>query len=516
MCGVVGLISPARAPEGLAVEQALRLLYASRNRGEDGSGFLLHDGKTYVERWLGPASEGPLTELRSFKSPQLILAHARYATAGRVALENIHPAEASFGDVKLYLVMNGEVSFTSRWRRAAEGFRLFGGTDATDCAARILSLYLEQRDLGRALAQFYREAFPFGGFTILGLLEAGDETLFFHLRDGMRPLHHAVYRGFELFTSETRPLADLGAPLEEIEPVPPGEVGVYSLQERGWETIDLTERLRGRVVRGECAFEFAYFQEPSSVMFGRSMDELRMELGRAVIVEHPPPPGGVIAPVPRSGISAGRGYGEAALKAGLDVSLGEMILRRSGRATRSFLGDGQPEIVRRLRGKFAINHQEARGKRIVNIDDSIVRGNVSAWINRLEREAGAREVHFVSAWPPIIGPCHAGIALGGGEPLVVELGLDPLAVAEDHRGLEEELARGYEHPQFGFIKFDSVGYLSLEEVVRILRRSMGGFCTGCFTGRYNYISPANLNGPYSYEPWLEEFIRENGLELPEP
>lgn len=514
MCGVVGLISPPKPPEGLAIELALRLLHDSRNRGEDGSGFFIYGDNTHIERWLGPAYEGPLGRLRRFKDPRLILAHARYATAGRVSLENIHPAEASFGDVKLYLVMNGEVSFTARWRRAARGLELFGKTDATDCAAKILSLYLEHRDLCRALAEFCREAFPFGGFTILGLIDSGGRASFFYLRDGLRPLHRAIYKGFELFASETRPLTDLGVPLEEIASVPPGEAGIYSLHERDWEIIDAGERLRGRAARGLCSFELAYFQEPSSVMGGRSMDELRMELGRAAFGEHPPPPGGVIAPVPKSGISAGRGYGEAALKAGRDISLGEVILRRSGQVSRSFLGEDQPEIIRRLRRKFNINHQEARGRKIVNVDDSIVRGNVSAWIACLEREAGAREVHFISAWPPIVGPCHAGIALGGGEPLVVELGLDPLEVAEDHRGLEEELTRGYHHPEFGFIRFDSVGYLSSPAVKGILGRSMEDFCTGCFTGRYNYICPANLNGPYSYEPRLEEFIRENGLKLP--
>jgi len=303
--------------------------------------------------------------------------------------------------------------------------------------------------------------------------------------------------------------------LGEIASVPPGEVGIYSLRERGWEVIDAGERLRGRAARGLCSFELAYFQEPSSVIGSRSMDELRMELGQAAFREHPPPPGGVIAPVPKSGISAGRGYGEAALKARRDVSLGEVILRRSGRVSRSFLGEDQPEIIRRLRRKFNINLQEARGRKIVNIDDSIVRGNVSAWIARLEREAGAREVHFVSAWPPIVGPCHAGIALGGGEPLVVELGLDPLAVATDHRELEEELVRGYDHPEFGFIRFDSVGYLSPPAVKEVLGRSGEDFCSGCFTGRYSYICPADLSGPYSYEPWLERFLRENGLGLPE-
>lgn len=513
MCGVVGLISPPKPPEGLAVELALRLLHDSRNRGEDGSGFLIHgEDDTRVERWLGPAYEGPLGRLRQFKGPRLILAHARYATAGEVALENIHPAEAGYGGLKLHLVMNGEVFSSARWRRAAKGLELFGKTDATDCAAKVLSLYLEHRDLGRALAEFYREAFPFGGFTILGLLIGeGEAPAFFYLRDGLRPLHRAIYKGFELFASETRPLTDLGIPWEEVEPIPPGVIGIYSLDEREWETTELD----GRAMRGLCSFEFAYFQEPNSAADGRSMDELRMELGRAALGEHPPPAGGVIAPVPKSGISAGRGYGEAALKAGLDVSLGEVILRRSGRATRSFLGDGQPEIVRRLRRKFAINHQEARGRKIINIDDSIVRGNVSAWINRLEREAGAQEVHFVSAWPPIIGPCSAGIALGMEELLVAELGLNPLGVAEDHEKLEEELARGYEHPQFGFIRFDSVSYLSSRAVMEILGRSVEGGCTGCFTGCYNYICSANLEGPYSYEPWLADLLRGSGLELPD-
>lgn len=483
MCGVVGLIAPEQTQEELAVELTLRLLHDSRNRGEDGSGFLIYKrfiskDHTQVERWLGSAYEGPLTLLRSFKSPQLILAHARYATAGRVSLENIHPAQVNCDNVKIYLVMNGEVSFTKRWRQAIE-FDYEGETDTTDCAARILSFYLEHRDLNQALAEFYREAFPFGGFTILGLLEDKGEAFFFYLRDGMRPLHRAQFRGFYLFTSETAPLTSLDIPLEDIMIIPPGEVGIYSFQDQDWIWMEMDQK------RGECAFEVAYFQRPISILYGKSMNQIRMKLGKAVFEEHPPPERAIVTPVPKSGIGAAWGYAEAALKAGLKINLGGVILRK-GSPTRSFLGEDQSEIVKRLRAKFAIDPAQVKGRKIINIDDSVVRGNASAFVNQLERQVGAKEVHFIVAWPPIIGPCRAGIALRHDDPLVKNLELEPLDVAKDHSVLEKILAEGYTHPEFGYTQFDSVGYLSIEAVHKILGELMRDYCTGCFTNVYSY------------------------------
>jgi glutamine phosphoribosylpyrophosphate amidotransferase len=253
------------------------------------------------------------------------------------------------------------------------------------------------------------------------------------------------------------------------------------------------------------------------------MDEIRTEFGKAACKEHPPPDGNerhrtIVTPIPKSGISAAYGYAEQALRDGRDVHLGAIVLRRSGGDTRSFLGEGRSEIVKRLKRKFEINVQEAKDAVVINVDDSIVRGNVSAWITQMERKAGAKEVRFVSAWPPIIGPCYAGIAIDVGEPLAELVAQhDPQELAEDHRPLEEKLKEGYKHEEFGKTQFDDVGYVSPKAVTCILKRVIpGNFCTGCFSGEYNYINPLNIHGkPYRYAEWLDEFIALNSVEMPE-
>jgi len=532
-CGVVGVL-PLKKPEpGFALEFALELLEHSKNRGEDGTGLLLFGqgllpGLFHLEKWMGSGHYAPerVYNLPLAQNPDCILGHTRYATAGVISFENIHPIQASFHRTHLFLVMNGEVSFTERWRKQAEQkeMNLHGSTtDTAGCAAKILQLYLEKKDLAASLTEFYKQAFPFGGFTILGLLIDEAQTRFFYLRDGMRPLHSAQFHDFRIFTSETKPLTSLGLNYAQIEVIPPGAVGIFSLDGGIWQPeklLDMNKLLKGVASRGECAFEYAYFQEFSSIMHGKSLDEIRMEFGRAACREHPPSEGATISPIPKSGLSAARGYQEEAFKGGHSVKLREIVLRKAKpikRGERSFLGDSLPEITRRLRRKFAINAQEAKDQVIINVDDSIVRGNVSAYITKLEREAGAKEVRFISAWPPIIGPCYAGIAIDQGEPLTNILGtLDHQDLVRDHQPLEEKLKEGYAHKEFGPTKFDDIGYVSAQAVMDTLKKIIKkDFCTGCFTGEYNYICPINIKGPARYKKWLDEFMELNEVERPE-
>ena len=536
MCGIVGVLPPSDVETRDALRLSIELLEGCRNRGEDGTGLLLSgeglfSNLFHLEKWLGSAYDIPkqLYEVNLSNHSRLILGHTRYATRGVINEENIHPVWVNYVDpegghnVDLFIVMNGEVSFTDRWIEPAKerGINLHDSeTDTTGCAAFILREYLESGDLGQALTEFYKQAFPFGAFSILGMKMEHGQYHYFYIREGMRPLHKANIEGIPVFVSETKPLTAMDVKTDQIEVIPPGTIGFCSLQDMEWTTLNMNEILKGRASRGECAFEYAYFQEPNSIMHGMSMDRIRSQFGKAACREHPPPNKEdriVVSPVPKSGISAANGYAEQALRDDHDVHLEGVILRRGSSNTRSFLGDGTSEIVNRLKGKFEINPQAAKDAVVINVDDSIVRGNVSAWINKMERDSGAKEVRFVSAWPPIIGPCFAGIAIDVGEPLAEIVDKQsPKEISEDHTPLEEKLTKGYKHEEFGETKFDEVSYVSPEGVKDVLEKVIpGDICTGCFTGMYNYISPLNMEQKqFKYKDWLDDYIELNSVDLP--
>ena len=525
---------------GLDTREALRLtidlLEGCRNRGEDGTGLLLYgqglfDNLYHLEKWFGSAYDIPksLYELNLSNEAELLLGHTRYATHGVINEENIHPVWTSYVDPEtgkktdLFIVMNGDLSFTERWIEKAEarGINLHDSEiDTTGCAGFILNEYLDTGDLGASLTEFYKQAFAFGAFSILGLIIDDRKPSFFYMREGMRPLHRATVHGMPVFVSETKPLTAMDIHYEDIKPVPPGEIGFCSLATQEWTTLNMNELLKGRASRGECSFEYAYFQEPNSIMHDMSMDRIRSQFGKIACKEHPPPEKEdriVVSPVPKSGISAANGYAEQALRDDHDVHLEGVILRRGSSATRSFLGGGTSEIVNRLKGKFEINPQAAKDAVVINVDDSIVRGNVSAWINKMERDSGAKEVRFVSAWPPIIGPCFAGIAIDVGEPLAEIVDKQsPKEISEDHTPLEEKLSQGYEHEEFGETKFDSVSYVSPQGVKDVLEKVIpGDICTGCFTGMYNYINPLNIEQKqFKYKEWLDDYLKLNDIDMP--
>lgn len=522
----MGLIDPTLKKNNskLLLNLSLKLLDDSKNRGDDGTGLLVfRSGGYHIEKWLGTASNCPsqIDKLDIACSPQSILGHTRYATAGEILKVNIHPVKASYKDKNLFLVMNGEISFTERWRKESEkaGIKFDGSsTDTSNACGKILKTYLKTENLRTALQRFYREAFPFGGFTILGLLLDGKRSFFFYLREGMRPLFRTFFQGTFVFTSETKPITtNLDLPYGKIEPISPGRIGIYDFKKEKWDELDMNHMLSPLGSRGECPFEYAYFQEPNSIMHERSINSIREQFGKAAYKEHPCPPDAVVTAVPKSGISAARGYAEEALRSTPRIRLSEIIYRKIGNAVRSFILPTS-EIAAKLKGKFEISPYDAKDAIVVNVDDSIVRGNVSAWISHLEKQAGAKEVRFISAWPPITGPCYAGIAIDYAQPLARKL--DSFNLREfvrDHSALEKKLYEGYEHEEFGWIQFDHVGYVSSDAVIQILDRIIeGDFCTGCFTGDYNYLCPANLknNTQNSCKEWVYEFIKRNEIRIP--
>lgn len=532
MCGVVGVLPAAdRSNDSLSLlNHALAILDQSRNRGSDGTGILVRNNVGICsQRWLGAGKEIPADSYHRLqrwatKSPlELILGHVRYATVGKASIENVHPAIASQGKVRVAIVMNGEVSFTTAWWQDAlrRGIDLGAAhTDSAACAGHILSRYLEERDPREALISFYKEAFPFGGFTILGLIEDEDRAYFFYLRDGLHPLHRVKIGSTWFFASETAHLGEVSAGHgERVRSVPAGEIGICSLTQhrRGalpqapdFLTLDMNNELGGTSSKGMCAFEIAYFQRPDSLVHGRTIASVRKEFGRALCQDHPPLAGSVITSVPRSGISASQGYVEEARARALDVEMASDILQLNDEK-RSFLENGPEAIARRLQRKFSLAPKRAQGKRTLVVDDSIVRGNFSAWLASAWHRQGGNGLSILSAWPPIIGPCHAGVDIHSSDLLAVKL-LPVNEILRENSRLEEALHRGFYHPQFGRVEGVEFRYVSRERIHSVLGRVLEGkICTGCFDLHYNYIHHGNRQRPPEF---LVRYMNENGVAFP--
>ncbi len=520
-CSVLGIV-PGR--KGFVLEKVLHVLEKEKNRGDDGSGLLfLKNGKFIVEKWAGTARDIPrhvfdnLMNSPIARKPELVLGHARYATKGKINLDNNHPAMATREKCAVAVVMNGEISFTSRWGKEAEkeGIDMHGSTtDSARCAAKILMEYAGRGKLGEALTEFYRQAFPFGGFTILGMLADGKKQFFFFIREGLRPLHCAEFNDSRIFFSETSHVRELGE--VKVKEVPAGTIGTIDLRTGKMKKTDVRKKLKGTCFRALCPYEIAYFQNYGSRVNGTTVDNIRRDFGRVLAKEHKPEQDSVISWIPNSGINATQGYFEQALNLQSGVQFRQVITRQEQsrqRGERSFLGYKSMSLEEKLKRKFKVLYPEVKGEKVLLIDDSIVRGSVAAWLSKKFKNSEAKSVSLYLAWPPMVGGCKAGIDLEDGELIAPRL-LKKKDIVKNQKKLEKILTKkGFRHKRFGRVKFHKVRYVSVGGVKSVFGKHLHGkICTGCFEGNYSYIHRGNKrNAP----KWLLEFIEKNKVEVPE-
>jgi len=518
-CGVLGII-PDKGRIVL-LDKVLTLLDNMKNRGDDGTGVLfLKSGKMRLEKWTGNAQDLPrhtfdnLMNSKTARRPDVVLGHARYATKGKINLDNIHPVIASKGKKMVTLVANGEISFTDRWAKEAEenGIDLHGSTnDMAHAAAKILSNYLQKESTSFALKEFYKQAFPFGAFSFIGVIMDGSKKNFFYMREGMKPLHYSKINGWTCFFSETGHLNGLG--INEIKSVKPGEIGIIKVKTGKKRKINMHKSLKGISSRGLCPFELTYFQNYDSKVDGTTIDSIRREFGKELAKEHPPMTHSVVSWVPKSGISATQGYFEEALKSRSNIEFRQAITRKPDsrkRGERSFLGYKSLSLEEKLKRKFAINKYEVEGEDIVIIDDSIVRGNVSAWIAGMVKEENPKSIHYLSAWPPMISDCRAGIDLEKEELIALKY-FKSEQIIKNQKKLEKEMAKKFKSEKPTKV-FDSVSYASIDGVKKVYKRHLKGkICSGCFTGKYSYVHKTNLK---NIPEWLSDYMKKNKIELP--
>lgn len=373
------------------------------------------------------------------------IGHTRYSTAGDTNLKNAQPLNVSCQKGQVALAHNGNLINAAEIRRELEARGdIFQTTSDTEV---ILHYFARSKHSG--IPESIADALDrvAGAYSLVMLFN--DSV--YAIRDprGFRPLSLGQLNGAYVVASETCAFDMIGA--SYLRDVEPGEMVI--LDQRGLTSL----RFAPPAPSAQCIFEHVYFSRPDSNVFGRSVQQSREMLGRRLAREHPAE-ADLVVPVPDSGVAAAIGYSE---ESGIPVKFG---LIRNHYIGRTFIEPTQ--AIRDFGVKLKLNPVRSllEGKRVVLVDDSVIRGTTSRKIVRLVREAGAREVHMRISCPPTVSPCYYGIDT----PTKKEL------IASNH-SVEEIRA---------YVGADTLGYLSLEGMREAVEDQDGRFCLACYTASY--------------------------------
>jgi amidophosphoribosyltransferase len=396
-CGVFAI---AGSPEA-AVLTALGL-HALQHRGQEGCGIATYDGaRFHHERHLGLVGDHfTQADLRDRLPGARAIGHVRYATQGGTILRNVQPLFADVAGGGIAIGHNGNITNARMLREMlVETGAIFQSTSDTEVVLQLIARSRAPRlvDRVRDALRDVEGAYALVCLTHQGVIGARDEQ-------GIRPLVLGRLGGQPVLASETCALDMIGATFErEIEP---GEIVLCHDDGR----VESIRRSANARAARPCAFEFVYFARPDSIVQGRSVYEVRKRMGIRLAQESKPD-ADVIVPVPDSGVPAALGFSEAS---GLPYELG---IIRNHYVGRTFIEPTQVGRTIGVRRKHSANRGVLEGKRVVLVDDSIVRGTTSRKIVQMVRDAGAREVHLRSASPPILWPDFYGIDMPDREQL---------------------------------------------------------------------------------------------------
>jgi amidophosphoribosyltransferase len=455
-CGVFGVY----APESEVARLAYFALYALQHRGQESAGIATcDDGHIMTVRDLGLVSQ-VFDEQKLRALPGTIaLGHVRYSTTGSSAWENAQPVWRS-DRRQVALAHNGNLinAVELHAELTDRGVRFRGSSDSEIIAA-LLSTH-EADSIEEALADVVPRLE--GAFSTVVMTR--DCVVAFRDGAGLRPLSLGRLGERYCVASESCAFDIIGAEL--LREVQPGEM--VSLSEGGIESRQLVEGGR----RAFCVFEHIYFARPDSMLEGNRIQVSRRKMGEILWREAPVEADVVIA-VPDSGNAAAAGYSKAS---GIPRDDG---LIKNRYVARTFIQPGQELRKHGLRMKFNPLREVVAGKRIVVVDDSIVRGNTTRQIAGMLRDAGAAEVHMRISAPPIRHPCHYGIDMSTSEEMVA------------HGRSVEEVASE--------LGCDSLAYLSLEGVYEAIRSTRETHCDACFSGDYPLERTESANGKFALE-----------------
>ena len=442
-CGVFGVYAPD--------EDVARItfygIYALQHRGQESAGIATADGhRIHVRTGMGLVSQVFDEEDLGYLPGHIAIGHTRYSTTGSTRIENAQPVYVEGAHGPLALAHNGNLinAEVLRYSLEEQGFSFSGSTD-TEVVARMVASAPGSDWLGRVRNVMRVIA---GAYSLVALTPR--ELIVMRDPYGLRPLCLGRLNGTGwVVASESCALDHLGA--DFVREVEPGEVIV--VDHEGLHAMQAVERRRHAL----CVFEYIYFARPDSVLRDKLLYPLRMAMGRELACQAPVEPDLVIG-VPDSAVAAAIGYSH---ESGIPYAEGLVKNRYVGR---TFI---QPDQRLRDQGvylKFNPLKQVIGGKRLVVVDDSIVRGTTTPKVVEMLRRAGAREVHMRICSPPIRHPCYFGIDMASQWELIAS------------RQTVEEIRR--------HIGADSLYYLTIEGLMRAVEQPRDSFCTACFTGEY--------------------------------
>src|SRR5712692_2865892 len=443
MCGIIGV---AGVPDASRV--AYLGLYSLQHRGQESAGLVAVDGAGVARshRGMGLVSDVFGESVLSALPGDVAIGHTRYSTAGTSVLANAQPILAGYREGPLGLAHNGNLTNADALRSdlVAKG-SIFQTSSDSEVLIHLIARSEAREPEDQLLDALERVEGAYSLVVTIG------RTLYAIVDPrGFRPLWlGSVGRGW-VVASETCALDITGATL--VRELEPGDfVRIHG------EEVDQLPRLTARPHK-RCVFELVYFSRPDSTVFHRSVDGVRRALGRELAREHPAPGADCVFSVPDSSNAMALGFSE---QSGTKL---EHALIRNHYVGRTFIHPAQAGRISKVKIKFNPVREVLAGKKVVVVDDSIVRGTTSRALVQLIRQAGAREVHFRVASPPITGPCYYGIDTPTKSELI---------------GASHSIEQIREH-----LGVDSLGYLSLEGMLRAAGGEPADFCHACFSGDY--------------------------------
>ena len=454
-CGVFGIYSKDTMD---VASQTYFALYALQHRGQESCGIVVNDkGILSYHKDLGLVpdvfNEG---NLRKLGMGNIAIGHVRYSTTGKSNRSNAQPLVVRHIKGPMAIAHNGNLVNA---RDLREKYELNGGIFHNTNDTEVISYAItEQRLIQPSIEKAVEQAmYKFKGAYSLVIMSP-KKLIAARDPQGFRPLCMGeTETGAIVFASESCALDSIGARF--IRDVEPGEIiivdknGAHSLKTHCGQKTSM------------CVFEYVYIARPDSVIEGSSVHQARLNAGKKLWQESPVE-ADVVVGVPDSGLDAALGFSMAS---GIPYGVGFIKNRYVGR---TFIQPSQSQRSNSVRIKLNVIKDVVKGKRVVLIDDSIVRGTTSARIVNLIREAGATEVHMRISSPPFTNPCYFGIDIDSKENLIA------------CRMSIEEIAKE--------IGADSLGYLSIEGVKNIAENAKCNFCTGCFTGEYPIRVPKEM------------------------